>query len=329
MQDYNEAEIRSQLNEKSALLKGFEKRIVTSSTKRADHYNLDSELKQKKRDIKATAKAEGRTLTDSEKNLVQSLTEQITVNTDERKENDKTLLELKWDASIVASQVHQLSKDLDSVLGVILVHDWKENTLGKGKFMGEYVVHSPEWHAQRLTGIGGSDVAIIMGESPFTKPEKLFLVKTGQLDSGYNAQSTQMALGDTYEPIIQRRFAAENPQFKVWNTAGSWVSIDDADQLANIDGLYSSDGSNIPDSILEIKAVSNPEKWIDGPPVYYRQQTLWYMDTFGFSSGKIAALINQIEYVEYDIIPEPGEIEEIRAKVEEFKDSVRAYKNQK
>lgn len=39
--------------------------------------------------------------------------------------------------------------------------------------------NTPEWHKWRSNGIGASDAPIILGESPWTKPEKLFRIKMG------------------------------------------------------------------------------------------------------------------------------------------------------
>ena len=39
------------------------------------------------------------------------------------------------------------------------------------------------WHAARATGIGGSDIAAIMGESSWKSPYDIWMAKTGQIAS--------------------------------------------------------------------------------------------------------------------------------------------------
>lgn len=301
--------------------------ITAKIQKHAEFRNLcvakDLSCKQKKRDIRANSAT--RTLSEADAQEVSLLNGIIADSDIKRKENNILLAALKWEAAKIASRNLSYEEDLDRRESKTLVHQYTEKILGKALFVGEYEVHSPEWHEQRSKGIGGSDVSIIMGNSPFTKPEKLFLEKTGQVRPR-GIESTTMALGTAYEPIIQRRFAESHPEFKVWDTKGSWVSTVNPNQLANIDGLFSSDGSETPDSILEIKAVSEPAKWADKPPLHYRQQILWYMDTFGLKKGKIAVLIDQYQYREYDIFAELGEMEEVRATVAAFSLRVEEFK---
>lgn len=315
---------KSQFNKSSDRLTKLNTTLQEMSEKRYALLTVVENAKQTKRDIRARAKEEGRSLNEEEKQQIADLLAEERATDFERKAFDAGLREHKWRTVKEAARQFKYAVAHDEAAGIVTVHEWEEPTLGTATRTGTFEADSDEWHAQRQRGIGGSDVAIIVGTSPFTKRDKLFAIKAGEVPFS-KASSSAMALGNEYEPIIQRRFADEHGDYRVWNTKGSWVSDSNDYQLANVDGLYSSTGGDTPDGILEIKAVSNPDDWDGKPPIYYRQQTLWYMDTFGFKQGKIAALVNGYDYREYDIVPEPGEIENLKAEVEKFRGEFDEY----
>jgi putative phage-type endonuclease len=314
---------QNRVNQVTGKIEAVNSEIRQLAALRIGYYERGEEIKQRKRDIRAGFK--GRKATEEETQEFADLTAEFEASEIARKANNIILENTKWkEATLIGKQL-DYKKDLDEKLGVTVIHDFTERELGSAVFVGEYVHQSPEWYQNRLEGVGGSEISIIMGTSPYTKKEALFRIKTGQVIET-PVMSSQMALGQIYEPAIQRRFAEANPQYKVWEAKGQWVSIKDPNQRANIDGLYSSDGGDTPDSILEIKAVSDPQNWVTEPPLYYRQQVLWYMDTFGLKNGKVAVLINQNEYREFNIVARPGEMEEIHAVVDEFMAAVATYK---
>jgi len=300
--------------------------VKVAADRRESHFVKIENLKQEKRDIRAFAKNEGRPVNEEETNRLRDINEEIDTTDALRKSEDPALKDLKWEAAKLAEKEHARKLDRDAKTGNYLVEEYAGTRLGTATFTGEFEADSPEWHEQRARGIGGSDVAIIMGTSPFMKEDKLFALKTGQVvNEGNGNISSAMALGNVYEPIIQRKFAESNPDLKLWNTKGSWKADKDEFQLANIDGLYAAAGSTEPTGILEIKAVSSEHGWETEPPIYYRQQALWYMDTFGFKEAKFAITINQHDYREFTITPRPGEMEEIHAKVDAFKARVASH----
>lgn len=317
----------SRVNKISEKLAVANDAVKVAAERREAYFARIEELKQEKRDIRALAKEEGRTVSPEENERIAAINAEIDRNDAARKLSDPKLKELKWKAAELAEKEHLRKIDRDDKTGVSPVEEYVSERLGTATFTGEFEADSPEWHAARAMGIGGSDVASIMGTSPFMKEDKLFALKTGQVTvTGNNNISSAMALGNVYEPIIQRKFAENHPELKLWNTKGSWKADKDEFQLANIDGLYAPAGSTSPTGILEIKAVSSEHGWETEPPIYYRQQALWYMDTFGFTEAKFAITINQYDYREYTITPRPGELEEIHAKVDAFKQRVAEYR---
>jgi putative phage-type endonuclease len=284
-----------------------------------------AELEQERQQYRITADAENRPLTADEIARAKEITDSINEVRKRKREligHTKDIRLTKADADL---KKYQEEIALEEAQGKKLVLDYEGEALGLAVQTGEFEADSPEWHEQRKKVIGGSDVGIIMGSSPFQTENRLLATKLGLIDT--NFKSTAASLGDIYEPIIQHEFAKRHakgndegkPIFTVYHTKASWRSTEKENHGANFDGLYDSTGKGgAPDSILEIKAVSDASKWEGGPPLHYRQQVLWYMSVTGLRKGTIAVLINQNEYREYPIEPKEGEIEEVVAKVDAF-----------
>lgn len=234
---------------------------------------------------------------------------------------------LKKQSGEQAAKYELACEDLDVKQGISNLY--LGDTLGEAVLLGEFEQDSPEWHANRGRGIGGSDVGAILGISPMLTRERLFKMKTSFVPA--SGSSGAALIGHQFEPVILRRYATNHPEKKVMVAKASWQNKDRDYQYANIDGLICENGSETPNAILEIKTSSHPSDWVDPetgaerPPAHYRAQVLWYMSTFGIQKGYLAALINHTEYKEFEIIPEPGEIENIQNQVLDFVKEVKEY----
>lgn len=237
------------------------------------------------------------------------------------------LAALKRKSGDQAEKLELAMEDLDVKLGID--NQYYGDTLGDGVLLGEFDQDSPEWHENRGRGIGGSDVGAILGVSPMLSRDRLFKMKTGYVPA--TGSSGAAKIGHQFEPVIARRYAENHPEKKVLFAKASWKNKDRDYQYANIDGLICENGSETPNAILEIKTSSHPSDWVDPvtgegrPPAHYRAQVLWYMSTFNIEKGYLAALINHTDYREFEIVPEPGEIDAIHKKVKEFQAEVDAY----
>ena len=256
----------------------------------------------------------------------------------ELRHQKKELLEETKDARLLKAEADVKAFEnelaLEASYGQKLIADYEGEELGEAVQTGEFEANSAEWHEQRRNVIGGSDISVIMGTSVFNTANKLMATKLGLIDASFS-KTMATGLGDTYEPIIQREFAKRhapgnaegNPVYNVYHSKASWRHKDFPTHGANVDGIYDSTGQGgAPDSILEIKAVSRP--WNGQVPQYYREQCLWYAHILGFNKATVACLTNQSEYQEYQITPEPGEIENIVAKVQEFEKELAKKKRQ-
>lgn len=64
---------------------------------------------------------------------------------------------------------------------------------------------SPEWHAARRQGIGGSDAAAVLGLSKFKTPYDLYLEKIGHAQP--EPETWETARGKALEPLLRQHYA--------------------------------------------------------------------------------------------------------------------------
>lgn len=149
---------------------------------------------------------------------------------------------------------------------------------------------------ERLKGIGGSDMPIIMGLSSYSTPYQLFLQKTGILSSDSEPTPSQI-WGHKLEPVIREEFSRNN-NVKI-ETPGVITHPDHSFLRGNVDGL-------IPEwnSVLEIKT-SNAfmaQYWGENGstivPYSYLVQVAHYCAITLSKSAHIAVLLGGSDYRE-------------------------------
>ena len=183
--------------------------------------------------------------------------------------------------------------------------------------LGSFEPGTPEWHAARANGIGGSEIAAVLGLSPYESRFSLWHRKKGLI--GPVEESEEMYWGKEHEPAICRRFAREHPE---WYMRGSftYASADRPWQIANPDrNLLRPDGAldpQAPDAVMEAKTARDDTGWgkegTDDFPVHYRAQCLHYMDVTGTRRCYVAVLIAGSEYREYVIDYDEAEAQILR-----------------
>jgi putative phage-type endonuclease len=148
-----------------------------------------------------------------------------------------------------------------------------------------------DWQAYRekQKGLGGSDVATILGLNPYKTPFTLWLEKTGQIEPP-TINNEYIEWGNLLEPVIREKFAKETG-FEVYEN--HWVMLHDTHDfmVANIDGeVINSAGEK---GVLEIKTAGERmrDQWKDGPPHHYMIQLQHYLAVLDYSYGYIAVLI--------------------------------------
>lgn len=202
----------------------------------------------------------------------------------------------------------------------------------RAELIGEFEPQSPEWHQARAAGLGGSEIAAVMGLNPWESAFSLWHRKAGRI--GPKEQTAAMSWGKRLEPAIAAKWSEDHPEFRTRHT-GTWRSRERHWQIANPDRLLltPSRANNTlyePTSILEVKTAHGMDAhaWGDSGtdeiPVYYRCQVLWYLDVFGFDRCDVAVLIGGSDYREYAIGYDPAEAAIMRDEAEIFLASIEA-----
>jgi putative phage-type endonuclease len=174
-----------------------------------------------------------------------------------------------------------------------------------------------EWKAERRKGVTASEIAAVLGISPFDSSFNLYFKKRGELDEDFD--DDRLALGRALEPYVASRFARDNPDLHLTNPAGLWASAERTWQLATPDGLVH-DGPPAGDvfeiaplAVWEGKSSGTYEEWgeegSDDIPAYIAAQVLWQMDVIGTELGFVTCFFlstqrhrtYEITYDEQDI----------------------------
>jgi len=157
-----------------------------------------------------------------------------------------------------------------------------------------------EWLQERRKGIGGSDVAAILGMSKWKTPLDVYLDKTGQLaDTPDNAP---MLWGRNLEPVVRQHYS---------DVTGRTVRVPNEIlrhpeyefMLANLDGV-TNDGR-----VLEVKTARTGDEWgeegTDQVPAQYLLQVQHYMAVTGMPVADVAVLIGGQDFRLYHVEEDP------------------------
>ena len=175
-----------------------------------------------------------------------------------------------------------------------------------------------DWLAARRLGVGGSDVAAILGHSPYRTPLAVWLDKTGQDD---DADSEAMEWGRRLERVVLDKFADTHPELTLIGPPGLVRDDEHPVFLATPDDLAT--GTTTSPEVVEAKTTGARAAWAweDGAtPDAYALQTLWYMGIVGAQVGHIACLIGGRTYVERVIERDDDLLDWMRTRVREWWD---------
>jgi putative phage-type endonuclease len=190
------------------------------------------------------------------------------------------------------------------------------------ELVGFFKPGTPDWHAAREHGIGGSEIAAILGMSKWESRFSLWHRKKGLI--GPKAQNTEMEAGTRLEPAICRKFADMHPEFAT-RMSGTYRSTARPWQVANPDRLlFNANGDQeLPAALLEAKFALYPDGWgeegTDEIPPYYRAQTRHYLDVKRLEDCYVEVFIGSTgEFREYIVHPDPEFTVRMREAAEEF-----------
>jgi putative phage-type endonuclease len=144
------------------------------------------------------------------------------------------------------------------------------------------VTHDAEWHARRKDGIGSSDIAAILGISPWQSDYALWCDKTGFGPSG-GAGTERMRWGLAFESLIAdeaaKRLGVEITSRRVYviHHAHSWAR-------AELDAVCD-DGDG--ELVIEVKTTG--DRW-DRVPDHYQAQVQWQLECAELPAAWVACL---------------------------------------
>lgn len=159
-----------------------------------------------------------------------------------------------------------------------------------------YDAGSPAWHQQRQTALGGSEIAAVLGLSPWESAFSLWHKKAGHHLSEDGNASTEW--GTRLEPAILDKWCegrTEAPLTRRTYLRDDWM-------LASPDALIETGTGT---EVVEIKTAHDADDWgrpgTDEIPPYYLTQTRWYLGVLGLDVAHLAVLIGGSDYREYRI----------------------------
>ena len=156
------------------------------------------------------------------------------------------------------------------------------------------------WLEARRAGVTASEIAVLMGLSPYGSPFELFHRKLGTLPAT-GPDANVMERGRVLEPYIAEKFGQLRPEFWIDGTGRELYAHPDRPwQMATPDRTLhqrTHDGGYFlrPAAVLECKTDGGSDEWgdegSDEIPVHYRCQVLWQMDVLGTDRALVACLV--------------------------------------
>ena len=163
-------------------------------------------------------------------------------------------------------------------------------------------------HLSRPHGIGGSDVAALLGLSPFKSPVQLWAEKTSHAGTA-SSEALHLRLGHHLEPFVVAEYeratglVAQCHQEPIFHKEHRYF-------FAHVDRLVQSnpssnhkvDGITLADTVLECKSTSafNKDEWgeayTDQVPTHYMLQCAWYMALTQCMQTDVAVLIGNQDF---------------------------------
>lgn len=137
----------------------------------------------------------------------------------------------------------------------------------------------------RNKGLGGSDIPVLMGLSPWKTPHDLYLEKIGKATekSIKENQKHILGMGKTLEPYIIRSFEED--------TGDKVTRQQEIITHPIYDFLYGTIDGVCGDKLIEIKTTSSyVDSWNESPPKYVLAQVAYYANLLNTNGAKIVVL---------------------------------------
>ena len=172
-----------------------------------------------------------------------------------------------------------------------------------------------DWLLSRRRGIGGSDVAKILGLSKYSSPYQIWMDKTGKIEINTSETSEAAYWGHQMEEVVAQEFAKRTGK-QVEESKQIYFHKDYPFLLANVDRLVVGE-----DAILECKTASEylKDAWEgDEIPIAYLAQVQHYLNVLDKPKAYIACLIGGNKFVWKEIQRDDELIEQMTEKLVDF-----------
>lgn len=156
-----------------------------------------------------------------------------------------------------------------------------------------------EWLKTRRSGIGGSEVAAILGLSKWSSEYQIWLDKTSN-EEPEEKKSNVLEWGSRLEPVIRQKVADETDG-QVYIVPQMLRSKKYPHMCADLDGvILTASGEWVG---LEIKTHREygSKDWAFGVPAYYQTQVQHYMAVTGLKKFIVVCLLNGSDFVSYEV----------------------------
>ena len=150
------------------------------------------------------------------------------------------------------------------------------------------------WLADRLTGLGASEAATVLGLNPFQSPFGLWAEKTGHAEPDDLSENEAVEFGLRLEGPVIDAFAARTKRDCVpWAQFTSVRHPEYPWLRCTPDGLQTGGHGRDEDGTLQIKTTSafNSADWHEGIPLHYAVQCQVELAVLGLNWGTLAVLI--------------------------------------
>lgn len=160
-----------------------------------------------------------------------------------------------------------------------------------------------DWLKNRRRGIGGSEIAAVIGQNPYMTNVELWELKTGRRKREDISDKPFVQYGTQAERHLRGLFRLDFPQYKVsYREHNSWINSRYPWALASLDGWLKDENGRL--GVLEIKTTEilqsmQRERWKERIPMNYYCQVLLYM---AVTEADFAVLKAQLKTV-FDGVP--------------------------
>ena len=146
---------------------------------------------------------------------------------------------------------------------------------------------------ERMSYIGGSDIAAIMSQSRWKTPYRLWAEKTGKIQMPDLSNVEAVEMGTRLEQFVADLFSEKTGK-TVRKAPKTYTHPDYPYLVAHVDRLITGT-----DELLECKTCSayKLEEWENKIPKEYILQVIWYLGITGRKKGWIACLIGGQKFV--------------------------------